>query len=91
MNITAIYIPLDENREIALTIETRVYNGIDTDPRVLVREPTVNEVFALVGKLTEESLCRLPIRPTLDFPEVRESGEQRAESGEKTGEMGGTR
>lgn len=71
MDKTELYYQIDGNREIRLTIETRVFNGIDSDPKVLVREPSVGEVLALAEHFRETSLETVALRPYFDFPEVK--------------------
>jgi hypothetical protein len=42
-NIT-FYLPLDADSELKITVETREFNGISSDPKTITREPTVGEL-----------------------------------------------
>lgn len=63
-----IYIPVGPTVEIELTCVARVSNGIDTDPAVILREPTVKEMFALVDQTGRPRfLEHVSLSPTLDY------------------------
>ena len=68
MKSTPLYYPLDPNTEIEITLRIREYNGIDNDPAVIVREPTLPEAMALAGHLPEKAFMKLTTTPDLDYP-----------------------
>ena len=41
------YLPLSVDVELEITVQTRFYNGIASDPKILVREPSVGEMRQL--------------------------------------------
>jgi hypothetical protein len=49
-------------------METRFYNGIDSDPRVIIREPTLNEILEAAAKLRPGGNMSFSHRPTLNYP-----------------------
>jgi hypothetical protein len=65
MKATPLYYPLDQHREIEITMRLREYNGIDNDPAVITREPTLSEAVELAGKLPEHVFMRLATESTL--------------------------
>lgn len=66
--MTTIYQPLSPNVELCLNMETRFYNGIDSDPRVIIREPTLNEILEAAAKLRPGGNMSFSHRPTLNYP-----------------------
>lgn len=70
MNSTPIYYKLDAHREMEITLRMREYNGIDSDPGVIVREPTFSEAMTLAGKLQDKALLSLTTEPDLDYDAV---------------------
>ena len=67
--MTTIYQPLSPHVEMKLTLQIRYYNGIDSDPRVITREPTLTEILAAAAKLRPGGNMNFSLTPTLDFPE----------------------
>ncbi len=59
MKATPFYYPLDRHREIEINLRLREFNGIDNDPAVITREPTLSEAMELAGKLPELAIMRL--------------------------------
>lgn len=66
--MTTIYQPLSPNVELKLTMEVRFYNGIDSDPRVIVREPTLSEILQAAALLRPGGNMSWSSTPTLDYP-----------------------
>ncbi len=63
------YLPLETDVELKITVQTRFYNGIHSDPRTLTREPTVYELRQLKAQLVKEN----PVtrwNTQLDYPEA---------------------
>jgi hypothetical protein len=44
---TTFYLPLEADVELKITVQTRFYNGIHSDPRTLTREPSISEIQQL--------------------------------------------
>lgn len=65
MKSTPIYYKLDAHREIEITLTLREYNGIDSDPDVITREPTFSEAMALLTRLQEKDYHKLTTHPRL--------------------------
>lgn len=64
-----IYLPLAADTELELTCVVREYDGIDCDPGVELRQPTVAEMFAALDALRGRNILgRAQLEPTLDFP-----------------------
>lgn len=45
------YLPLEADVELKITVQTRFYNGIHSDPRTLCRAPSVGELRELQAAL----------------------------------------
>ena len=67
--MTTIFQPLSRDVEMKLTLQIRYYNGIDSDPRVITREPTLSEILAVAAKLRPGGNLDFSATPTLDYPE----------------------
>jgi hypothetical protein len=48
---TVLYIPIAPHVEIKVEVTARFRNGIDSDPRVLERQPTLPEIFDAAAKI----------------------------------------
>ncbi len=46
-----LYIPIQPDVEICLEITARFRNGIDSDPQVIERQPTLHEIFTAATRL----------------------------------------
>lgn len=46
-----LYIPIPPDVEIRLEITARFRNGIDSDPQVIERQPTLHEIFTAATRL----------------------------------------
>lgn len=68
-NATTLYIPaLDADVEISITIQARRYNGIHTDPRITLTEPSAREMLEALERLRSTKLTGIHLHPQLDFP-----------------------
>lgn len=61
------YLPLDADVELKITVQTRFYNGIHSDPRTLTREPSIGEMRALQAHMRREE-PGFKWSSTLDYP-----------------------
>ena len=68
MKETILYISLSPDVEIRLSLQARFFNGIDSDPRTLTREPSLSEIFQLSHILKNHPLPTCSSRPSLDYP-----------------------
>lgn len=68
-NAETIYIPIGPDLEIKVTLQARYYNGIASDPKTLLREPSMSELMGIAGQIRDRSLQPHP-RPTLNYPEA---------------------
>ena len=66
--MTTIYQPLSPDVELKLTLQIRYYNGIDSDPRVITREPTLPEILKAAALLRPGGSMSYSLTPTLDYP-----------------------
>ena len=69
--MSTIYQPLSPDVELRLDMTIRYYNGIDSDPRVILREPTLAEVLAAAAKLRPGGNTDFSMTPTVDYPEQK--------------------
>ena len=65
---TVLYLPLDADVEIKITLQARFFNGISSDPRTLARQPSLTEIYAAGRALLDGP--RLSEKSTLDYPEA---------------------
>lgn len=63
------YLPLETDVELKITVQTRFYNGIHSDPRTLTREPSIAEVRLLQDAM-RKSDPGLKWNTQLDYPEA---------------------
>lgn len=66
---TTLYLQLSEHVEMRVTLQTRFFNGIDSDPRTITREPSFGEVVLMLDKLKRQGTDALGKSPNLDYPE----------------------
>lgn len=66
--MTTIYQPLSPDVELKLSMEIRYYNGIDSDPRVITREPTLAEILRAAALIRPGGNMTYSLQPTLDYP-----------------------
>ena len=64
---TILYLPIDADRELEITVRTREFNGIDSDPKVCVREPGIVELLMAVGQIREHTTLRAEQAKLVDF------------------------
>lgn len=70
MKSTPLYLAIDVHRELEIVLRVREYNGIDSDPKVIVREPTFSEAMSLARHLPEPIFRSITATPDLDYPEA---------------------
>ena len=63
------HLPLDNDVELKITVQTRFYNGIHSDPRTLTREPSIAEVRLLQDAMRKKE-PGLQWHTQLDYPEA---------------------
>lgn len=69
-NPTKIYIPLSADAEMEVSCVVREYDGMDSDPGVELRAPSVAEMFEVLEVLRgKDFLGQAQVRPGLDFDE----------------------
>lgn len=61
-----LYLPLSADVELKITVQARFFNGINSDPKTLTREPSMTEMFALRDAFRRPG--GFDGRPTLDYP-----------------------
>ena len=66
---TILFLPIGDHVELRLNIQARFYNGIDSDPRTLTREPSYSEVLIMIETLKRLGHDGLKASTTLDYPE----------------------
>lgn len=64
-----IFVPLDADTEIQITLSTRYYNGIASDPRVLTRTACITELMLLVEQIRDNSV-KVRMHSQLEYPEA---------------------
>lgn len=67
--MTTIYLPTGPNEELAITIVHRSYNGIDSDPRVHERAPSLAEAALALHVADRNFSTALRTESTLAFAE----------------------
>jgi hypothetical protein len=68
-NATTIFLSaLDADVEISITFQARRYNGIPSDPRVSLTEPSARELLEALDRLRSTKLSALHLHPQLDYP-----------------------
>ena len=66
--MATLYLPLGEDVEIRIELQTRFYNGIHSDPRTLTREPSLPEVYTLIDRLRRAGMAALSDHTKIDYP-----------------------
>lgn len=69
MKETILYIALSPEVEIRLSLQTRFYNGIHSDPKVLTRVPSLNEVLQITEKIRARAYDAFSDHSALDYPQ----------------------
>ena len=67
MKTTILYLPLEADVEIKITLQARFFNGISSDPGTLTREPSLTEIYAVGRALLDGP--QLLQKTTLDYPD----------------------
>lgn len=67
---TILYLPIGQHVELRIAVQARFYNGIDSDPKTLKREPSYSEMLVMIETLHRLGHhMTLSSSPTLDYPE----------------------
>jgi len=67
---TILFLPIGEHVELRIAVQARFYNGIDSDPRTLTREPSYSEILIMIETLKRLGhTATLSKATTLDYPE----------------------
>ena len=66
---TTFFAAIDADREIQITLSTRFYNHIASDPRTITRPISATELLELVETIRRKGADALSQSQTVNYPE----------------------